>query len=177
MDNTGKMYSQVAAAAKVTEQQASVACYLLNLSRSGKRLDDAAALLRMERPEVRDHARSWAIPFEDYQPNSNPLTLTWEKPKRGLWELKHDGAVIAVAQSDGEGGYSAAIGGGIRQSFDGSSASVAIKHCSRALERLSLTVLGVDDVVIIGPSPIGELVTVAPTDIGDRATLARALHS
>lgn len=177
MENSAKMFSQVAAAAGVTDQQAMVACYLLNLARAGKQLDEAAALLRMSRPEVRDHARSWAIPFTDYTANTAPLKLTWIKAKRGLWELHHDGRVVAVAQSDGSGGYTAAITGRPRDHWDGSAAYAAIGRASHALERDSVERLGVDDVVILGPRADREIDQLAPKDIGDRASLARVLHS
>lgn len=175
MDNSVKMYSQVAAAAQVTDQQATIACYLLNLSRSGRSMAEATELLRMERADVRTHARSWSIPFADYKPGQ-PAVLTWTKEKRGSWLLVHAGKAIASAISDGKGtGYDAGIGGR-REVYSGSSADVAIARASRALERDSLQLIGIDDVEIYGPAN-GEVKRLAPMDIGDRALLARVLHS
>lgn len=176
MDNDTKMFGQVAAEAGVSEQQASIACYLLGLSHAGKGLDDAATLLRMERADVRDHARSWSIPFADYVPQTEPLRLTWTKAKRGLWELRDSESVVAIAQSDGEGGYSAGIGGRPRESWDGSKAHIAIKRVSHVVERCSVAMFGSDDVIIIGPDEAGIETRLAPRDIGDRKKLAAALH-
>lgn len=177
MDNDVKMYSQVAAAAGVTDQDAMVACYMLGLSQAGKTLDEAATLLRVTRPVARRHARSWSIRFPDYPAAAAPVELTWTKEKRGRWVLLDGGREVAQAVSDGTGSgwYDATIIG-FPTKYGGSSAEIAIARCSDAIEQSCVHLLGVEDVSIIGPKK-GDFVRVAPTDIGDRTTLARALHS
>lgn len=177
MDNTGKMFSQVASAANVSEQQATIACYMLNLAKDGRSLNDAAALLRLSRAEARDHARSWAISFADYDATAPKLlSIAWVKERRGCWTLAVSGDVVAVAESDGEGGYRARREGATQWQWRGSSAAVAIKRASREIERDSLTIFGVDDVVIVGPGADGKVAQLAPVDVGPRATLRAALH-
>lgn len=177
MDNSVKMYAQVAALAKVTEQQAMIACYMLNLARGGKTLDEASALLRIERGEARRHARSWSIRFPDYPLAGEAAEVEWKKEKRGRWLLLDRGREVAEAVSDGKGtgGYVATIIGYGTQ-FEGSSAEIAIARCSEAIELRATHVLGVEDVRIIGPKK-GEMVRLAPTDIGERYALQQALHS
>lgn len=177
MDNSVKMFSQVAAAAGVSDQQATIACYLLTLSRAGKTLDDAAQLLRTTRAGARMHARSWGIPFPDYPMTTAPLALAWEKEKRGVWVLNDGSRALAVAKSDGKGTgcYDATIIG-LPTVYSGSSAEVAIARCSVAIEQSCTHLIGVEDVTIIGPNK-GAMVRVAPADIGDRVKLAQALHS
>lgn len=177
MDNTGKMFTQVASAARVSEQQATIACYMLNLAKDGRSLNDAAALLRLSRAEARDHARSWTISFADYDATApKPLALEWKKERRGRWILTVDGGVIACAESDGEGGYRARREGSAQWLWTGSSAAVAIKRASREIERGSLDALGVDDVTIHGPDAAGNTALLAPMDIGPRSQLRAALH-
>jgi hypothetical protein len=146
MDNNGRLYSQVAAEAGVTSEQAMVACYLANLANEGRTLDQAATLLRKERHEARAVARDWSIRFTDYVTAPKPLALTWEKAKRGRWELSIGGELIAEAVSDGHGGYDAKRGADAP--FGGSKAEVAIRRLSADLERRSVEIFGVDDVVI-----------------------------
>ncbi len=177
MDNDVKMYSQVAAAAGVTDQEAMVACYMLGLSQAGKTLDQAATLLRVTRPVARRHARSWSIRFPDYPSATEPVFLTWEKEKRGRWVLLDGTRELAEAVSDGKGTgcYVARIIGHSAR-YDGSSAEVAIARCSEAIEESCVHLIGAEDVVILGPKK-GDIVRVAPTNIGDPTTLERALHS
>lgn len=178
MDNSVKMFSQVASAAGVTEQQAIVACYLLTLSRAGKDMDEAAALLRMERCDVRDHARSWAIPFTDYTPAAVTTVLEWRKIERGHWRLFLGGVIVADAVSAGKGNgeYQARLHGGKGWQWHGSSASVTMRRASREIERDSLERFGADDIAIMGPDANGDIAKLAPSDIGDRRKLTAALH-
>jgi hypothetical protein len=172
------MYAQVATVAHVAEQQAMVACYMLNLARDGRTLNDAAMLLRQSRGEVRDHARSWGIDFADYRPaGKEPLGLSWVKERRGRWVLAVDGAPVAIAESDGcgEGRYRVRREGSGEWKWTGSSAAVAIKRASREIERDSVAIFGVDDVVILGPDAGGSTDQLAPIDIGPRQVLHAAL--
>lgn len=171
MHNEGRLYSQVAAEAGVPTEKAMIACYLLNLSKEGKTLDEAAALTRRDRCEVRDYARDWGISFSDYMTSPQPLVVTWEKAQRGLWELKLDGLVIATAISDGTG-----TGGYIAQRkshsmrADGSTAEIAMRRLSAELERRSVEIFDLEDVQIwMG----GDLL--APLPSADPATLRKAL--
>jgi hypothetical protein len=104
MDNSGRLYAQVAAEAGVGADKAMIACYLSNLARDGKTMDEAARLLRKERADVRDYARNWGIPFRDYERSDRPLILTWRKEKRGQWKLWNRGECCATADADGGGG-------------------------------------------------------------------------
>jgi hypothetical protein len=173
MQNEGRLYSQVAAEAGVTTEKAMIACYLSNLSKEGKTLGEAAALIRSPRHAARDYARDWGISFSDYMTSPQPLTLTWTKPKRGRWELMLDGLLIAVADADGKGGYIAhrtnpAI------TVAGSDAEVAIKRLSVEIERLSVEIFGLDDVVI-EIDQAGEVSRAAPKPAADPDKLRRAL--
>jgi len=173
VQNEGRLYSQVAAMAGVTTDKAMVACYLSNLAKDGKTLDEAAALILAPRCYARDYARDWGISFSDYSAASQPLTVTWTKPKRGRWELKLDGLLIASADADGEGGYNAKHA---RPSIhmDGSSAEVAIRRLSVEIEQRSLEIFGVDDVVI-EIDQAGEVTRMAPKLAADPMKLRRAL--
>lgn len=175
MDNEGRLFSQVAAEAGVSAETAMVACYLLNLSRKGKTMDDAAALMRKERADVRSYARDWGISFSDYMTSPRPLRIVWEKAKRGRWELKLGGMLIAVAVSDGTGTGSYIAS---RQTHElterGSSAEIAIRRLSEALERQSVEIFGLDDVqILMALDERHQLV--APVTDADPAKLQRAL--
>lgn len=175
MNNEGRLYSQVAAEAGVPTEQAMTACYLLQLSRQGKTLDEAAALMRKPRHEAREYARDWGISFADYIMSPQPLAITWAKPKRGLWELKLDGLLIAAATSDGNGtgAYTAR-----RETHDmtesGSSAEIAMRRLSVEIERRSVEIFGVDDVQIWIEQD-GARDILAPRAAEDPGKLQRAL--
>lgn len=173
MENEGRLFSQVAAEAGVPIERAMVACYLLNLSKQGKSLDDAATLIRKPRCEARDYARDWGISFSDYMTTARPLILTWTKPKRGRWELLLDGLLIAVADADGHGGYKAHRTNPELVAY-GSDAEVAIRRLSIELERRSVEIFGLDDVVIEIDQG-GELSRMAPKLAEDPHKLRRAL--
>ena len=180
MHNEGRLFSQVAAEAGVPNEKAMVACYLLNLSRQGKTLDEAAALLHKDRCEARDYARDWAIAFVDYDTTRQPLRLVWRKEKRGYWLLAVDGLQIAEAVADGEGGYigrelaTGSYPGRARLASDGSKAEIAMRRLSLDLERRSIEIFGVDDVVIfIADAECQE--QVAPKINDDVARLRTAL--
>lgn len=182
MQNEGRLYSQVAAEAGVTTEKAMVACYLSNLSKQGKTLDEAATLLRKQRCEARDVARDWGITFRDYSTAPRPLALAWVKEKRGRWILAVDGAVIAEAVSDGRGGYDArelARGNPNRARIAamGSKAEIAIRRLSTDLERLSVEIFGVDDIEIrLTDETIGGgYIVMAPKPSENVAQLRQAL--
>ncbi|SNT05635.1 hypothetical protein SAMN06295912_13520 [Sphingomonas laterariae] len=177
MDNSGRLYSQVAAEAGVTADKAMVACYLLNLSRQGKSLDEAVALLRQSRAAARDYARDWGITFSDYRASAQPIALIWRKEKRGRWALEVGGAPIAEAESDGAGGYRARIAGQTHWQAGGSSASVSIRRLSVEMERRSVAILGVDDVVISIVATDGAEERLAPKAAENTAVLRKALAS
>lgn len=173
MDNGGRSWQQVAAEAKVPAERAMIACYLSNLSRAGRSMEDAANLLRKGRGEVRTIARDWGLRFSDYSPAPQPLLLTWLKPKRGRWELAIDGALIAEAVAAGDDGYKARRID--REWHRGSTAEIAIRRLSEDMERDCLDLFGVDDVVIVMKQDGFTAHQVAPA-VEDRAeTLRRAL--
>lgn len=175
MDNEGRLFSQVAAEAGVSAETAMVACYLLNLSRKGKTMDDAAALMRKPRHEVRGYARDWGISFSDYTTAPQPLCLIWQKVKRGRWELKLADVLVAYAVSDGHG-----TGGYIAKRdthslrADGSSAAIAMRRLSEKLEQLATDIFGVEDVAIWIDFD-GEHQKAAPSSAEDPDKLRRAL--
>lgn len=175
MHNEGRLFSQVAAEAGVPIEKAMIACYMLNLSREGKTLDEAAMLLRKDRCDAREYARDWGIAFSDYMTSPQPLSLSWQKAKRGRWELMLDGLLIAVATSDGrgDGSYTAK-----RESHSlecgGSSAEIAIRRLSAELEKQSVEVFGLDDVQIWMEDD-GHRDLLAPQPATDPAKLRRAL--
>lgn len=178
MHNEGRLFSQVAAEAHVTSEKAMVACYLANLAKDGKTLDEAATLLRKPRYEARDVARDWGIVFSDYSPATAPLPMDWAKEKRGRWILAFDGLIIAEAVSDGAGGYHAWRLAGekrIGTRHEGSNAEVAIRRLSIALERDSVAIFGVDEIRIGMPDPDGAYIALAPKIADNRAELCRAL--
>lgn len=178
MHNEGRLFSQVAAEAHVTNEKAMVACYLANLAKDGKTLDEAATLLRKPRYEARDVARDWGIVFSDYSPATTPLSMDWAKEKRGRWILTVDGLTIAEAVSDGAGGYHAWRLAGekrIGARHEGSNAEVAIRRLSIALERDSVAIFGVDEIRIGMPDPDGAYIALAPKIADNRAELCRAL--
>ena len=178
MHNEGRLHAQVAAEAGVTTEKAMVACYLSNLAKDGKTLDEAAALLRKERCEARDIARDWGIAFSDYAPAAQPLSLTWQKEKRGRWLLMLDGAAIAQAVSDGAGGYQAwrlSADKRIGAKVEGSNAEVAMRRVSAALDRQSVAIFGVDDVRIAMVDADGLVTALAPKVADNHAALRKAL--
>ena len=174
MQNEGRLYSQVAAEAGVSTEKAMVACYLSNLSKQGKTLGEAAELIRTPRHAARDYARDWGISFSDYMASAQPLTLTWTKPKRGRWELMLDGLLIAAADADGAGGYTARRGQPLVIVTSGSDAEIAIRRMSVEIEQRSLEILGCDDVVI-EIDQAGEISRMAPKPAADPMKLRRAL--
>jgi hypothetical protein len=179
MHNEGRLFSQVAAEAGVPAEKAIIACYLLSLSKEGKTLDEAATLLRKERCDARDYARDWSIPFVDYDTKRQPLSLSWRKEKRGRWILAVDGLEVAEAISDGEGGYDArelvtSNPRRARLAAEGSKAEIAMRRLSLDLERRSVEVFGVDDVLIFIEDAEGAEI-VAPKMADDPARLRKAL--
>jgi hypothetical protein len=174
MDSSGRLYSQVAAEAGVAPERAMVACYLADLSRSGKSLNDAATLMRKDRSDVRTAAREWGIRFSDYEPDAPPVRLEWTKAARGRWELLDGRKLIAVATSDGKGGYRAATEiAGVRSiEAKGSSAEVAVRRLSRAIERQSAHAVGAEQIEIIF-APTGDCL--APKLVGDLKKMRKAL--
>lgn len=175
MDNEGRLFSQVAAEAGVSAETAMVACYLLNLSRKGKSMDDAAALMRKGRAEVRSYARDWGISFSDYMTSPQPLRLTWVKTKRGRWELSLDGLLIAFAVSDGSGTGSYVAKRETHELVEfGSSAEIAIRRLSEKLEQHSVAIFGLDDVQIFMAFEHGHDL-VAPKSDADTGKFRRAL--
>lgn len=152
MDSSGRLYSQVAAEAGVSPERAMVACYLADLSRAGRSMNEAASLLRKERGEVRDYARDWGISFSDYRRAAKPMELTWRKANLG-WELVGPGgAKIADSLSAVENGtrrcYAQLIDLPGGEVCDGSSHDVAIRRLSLQIDRRSLDLFGVDDITI-----------------------------
>lgn len=177
MDNEGRLFSQVAAEAGVSAETAMVACYLLNLSRKGKSMDDAAALMRKPRHEVRGYARDWGISFSDYMTSPQPLSLMWEKARRGLWELKLGDVLIATAVSDGTGtGCYIATRNTHKLRANGSSAVIAMRRLSEMLEQAAVEIFGVEDVAV-WVNLDGKHQKVAPTSAEDPAKLQRALSA
>lgn len=174
MLNEGRLFSQVAAMADVPIEKAMVACYMANLAREGRTLNEAAALLRKERHEARDYARDWGIAFPDYTAAA-PLVLTWTKEERGRWTLKLDGAEIASATADRNGGgaYTATREGHAFEA-SGSSAEIAMRRMSAELERRSLEIFGVDDVQVWIAAPSGDDL-LAPKFAENPTGLRRAL--
>jgi len=146
VDSSGRSWRQVAAEAEVSDERAMVACYLADLARAGKSMNEAASLLRKGRGEVRTYARDWGLRFTDYQTAPQPLQLIWKKPKRGLWTLEIEGGVIAEAIANGGLGYKARRIG--HDWHVGSNAEIAMRRLSAEMERDSLDLFGVDDVVI-----------------------------
>ena len=173
MQNEGRLYSQVDVEAGVTTEKAMVACYLANLSKQRKTLGEAADLIRSPRHAARDYARDWGISFSDYMTSPQPLTLTWTKPKRGRWELKLDGLLIAVADADGKGGY-IAHRTNPALTVVGSDAEIAIRRLSVEIEQRSVEIFGLDDVVI-EIDQAGEISRMAPKLAADPGKLRRAL--
>lgn len=153
MQSNSRLASQVAAEAEVDLSAAQAAVYLLDLSRAGKTLNDAAALLRVERCDARAIARDWGIEFPDYTP-APPLPLEWSRVKRGRWELfskSHGTVAEAVTEelSPGRRGYRARlIGAPIAIEREGSSAEVACRRLSLQIEREAVTLCGCDDVAV-----------------------------
>lgn len=169
MDNNGRLYSQVAAQAGVTPERAMVACYLSNLSKAGRTMDEAASLLRKHRADVREFARDWNISFVDYDRTRRPLELAWAKVKRGRREMTVGADTIAEAISDGSGGYKARFS--TEAWHHGSSAEIAIRRASSDIERRSVELFGVDDIVIV----MDGYGRVAPKIAENTKKLARAL--
>lgn len=70
MENTGRLFSQVAAEAGITPNKAKVAVYLFGLSQSGCSLSYAAGMLRRKPDYVKRYSREFLIDFSDYRPFS-----------------------------------------------------------------------------------------------------------
>jgi hypothetical protein len=173
MNNEGRLCSQVAAQAGVTPDKALTAVYLSNLAKAGKTIDQAAALARLHRSDVRNVARDWGFQFVDYKPGA-PARLTWQKLKRGSWALHaEDGTSVAVADADGKGGYTAALD--VNTRADGSSALVAARRLSRAIDRRARDLFGTDDVLIIFEHPEGWTEHLAPPVAENPGKLRAAL--
>lgn len=174
MQNEGRLFSQVAAMAGVPIEKAMVACYMVNLAREGRTLDEAAVLLRKPRHEARDYARDWGITFTDYAAAS-PLILRWAKEDRGRWVLTLDGMTIATATANRNGGgaYTAKREGHPFEA-DGSSAGIAMRRMSAELEQRSVEIFGVDDVRIWMAADGGDEL-LAPKVAEDPAGLRKAL--
>lgn len=178
MHNEGRLFSQVAAEAGVPTEKAMIACYLANLSKEGKTLNEGAALLRKERCEVRDYARDWGISFPDYAAAASPLSLIWHKKERGLWTLEHRGSVVAEAASDGDGAYKARYVGRASEApaaATGSSAEIAMRRLSLAMERRCDDLFGTDDVAIKVKVEGSRALQIAPKPAEDPARLRKAL--
>lgn len=159
MDSTSRPYSQVAQMAGVAPEKAMVACYLLDIARAGRTLDDAAELMRKNRANVRHIARDWGIDFADYS-YGDPLVLAWRKTAPGKWALEQAGKVIATANRITKNGYSyfQAVGFDGGHVETGSSAEVACRRLSIIMEEFSVKLFGIDDVEITMP----EIGTLAP---------------
>lgn len=150
MDSSGRLYAQVAAEAGCDPQDAMIAVYLRDLSRDNRTLDEAARLLRKQRGEVRNYARDWGVNFSDYIPAAQPLQLVWRKIKRGSWGLYLGDDQVGEGCSDGEGGYYAQLCDESAKVHEavGSSYLVAFKRLSLIIDRESVSIFGVDDIVI-----------------------------
>lgn len=68
MNNSSKLWSQIAAEAGCTPNKAKVAAYLSDLAADGTPLARAAQLLRRRPDYVRRYAREFLIDFPDYRP-------------------------------------------------------------------------------------------------------------
>lgn len=68
MDNSGRMFAQVAAEAGVSPNRAKIAVYMSELARNGRSLADAATSLRRHQETVKKVARDFMIDFPDYRP-------------------------------------------------------------------------------------------------------------
>lgn len=68
MENIGRLFSQVAAEAGVTENRAKLAVYLFGLGNQGKTIGQAAALMRRKPSTIKTLARDFMIDFADYRP-------------------------------------------------------------------------------------------------------------
>ena len=161
METSTKLHSQIAQEAGVSKEAAQAAAYLLDLSRAGKTLDQAAALMRRERADVRSIARDWSIPFPDYTPSA-PLVLAWAKAAGGALEIHLEGKLCARAQrqehaSSHEAWEARWMRGGapIRPVRQASTVMAAARQLSIEVERQSVTLLGVDDVAITFPDNSG----------------------
>lgn len=175
MESTSRLHVQIAIDAGVSEDEAKVAAYMLDLSRAGKTLDHAASLLRKERGDARDVARDWGISFPDYTPTT-PRKLAWHKPVRGEWVMQDGQAVLARitpkvdngtrrywARWEYDNGYLSA---------EGSSAEIAARRLSKMIERQSLPLFGMDDIEI----HFLDAGRLAPDRAADPFKLRSALH-
>lgn len=68
MDNIGRLFSQVAAEAKVSSNKAKLAVYVMGLAKDGRSLDDVAKGLRRKPETIKTLAREFMIDFPDYRP-------------------------------------------------------------------------------------------------------------
>lgn len=160
MDSTSRPYSQVAQMAGVAPEKAMAACYLLDIARAGRSLNDAAALMRTNRANVRHIARNWGIGFTDYS-YGEPIVFAWRKTAPGQWVLERGADVIARARRvtrNGVSFFEAEGSEGMAYIETGSSAEVACRRLSIILEEFSVKLFGVDDIEITMP----EVGTLAP---------------
>lgn len=179
METHRRLSSQVAAEAEVAADVATLAVYLLDLSRAGKTLDQAAALTRRERWQVRDIARDWGIAFPDYEARA-PRVMTWARERPGRWTLKLDGLDVAEATSEelspGRRGYRArSLMDAAPEDSEGSSAEVAIRRLSIRLDQQARRLFDADDVAIWMQFPDGCRDQMAPKVAEQPERLRRAL--
>ena len=68
MDNPDRMFSQIAAEAKISTNKAKVALYLHGLATQGRTLEYAAKALRRKPDTIKAMAREFMIDLADYRP-------------------------------------------------------------------------------------------------------------
>lgn len=68
MENSGRLFGQIAAEAGVTPNRAKLAVYLMGLSQQGRTVDYAAGALRKKPDTIKTYAREFLIDFADYRP-------------------------------------------------------------------------------------------------------------
>lgn len=68
MNNSAKLWTQIAAESGCTPNKAKVAAYLSGLAAEGRTLTRSAELLRRKPDYVKRYAREFLIDFPDYRP-------------------------------------------------------------------------------------------------------------
>lgn len=68
MENSGRLFGQIAAEAGVTANKAKLCIYLQGLSEQGRSLSYAASLLRRKPATIKALSREFMIDFSDYRP-------------------------------------------------------------------------------------------------------------